>query len=224
VFVGFYSPKPKLDIGWNCISFPCLSVPYSELLFLGTLMEDCSLTWSLAPPRPLIKLITKLQLLMKFLFLWTQHNNCWPCLSPLTFSSKVVGLSSVNHVVSFFLDRNMNCVGITLEPPWALFESHYQSFCSFDSSKTHDHIILSHHSTRPIMTFISVSFIILTHSTSLPQHSYVGLERHRHSASKLSYDPKSLCVKLSHGLVLAGCWARPNYNLVLNCAGSPGAS
>jgi hypothetical protein len=32
--------------------------------------------------------------------------------------------------------------------------------------------------------------------------------------------PNSLCVKLSHRLVLISWWARPNCNLVLNCAGS----
>jgi hypothetical protein len=44
--------------------------------------------------------------------------------------------------------------------------------------------------------------IILDPSHFLPQHSYVGPERHRHSASKLSYDPKSLYAKLSYALVL----------------------
>jgi hypothetical protein len=33
--------------------------------------------------------------------------------------------------------------------------------------------------------------------------------------------PCSLGVKLSRGLVLSGCWGRPNCNLILNCAGSP---
>jgi hypothetical protein len=32
--------------------------------------------------------------------------------------------------------------------------------------------------------------------------------------------PNSLCVKLSRMLVMTGWWARPNYNIVLNCAGS----
>jgi hypothetical protein len=32
--------------------------------------------------------------------------------------------------------------------------------------------------------------------------------------------PNSLCAKLSHGLALAGWGARPNCNIVLNCAGS----
>jgi hypothetical protein len=39
--------------------------------------------------------------------------------------------------------------------------------------------------------------------------------------SKPSCDPKSLCTKLSHRLVLTGWSARPNYKLVLNCASSP---
>jgi hypothetical protein len=38
---------------------------------------------------------------------------------------------------------------------------------------------------------------------------------------KRFYDPNSLCVKLSHELVLTGWWARPNCNLVLNCGGLP---
>jgi hypothetical protein len=33
--------------------------------------------------------------------------------------------------------------------------------------------------------------------------------------------PNSLCAKLSHGLALTGWGARPNCNLVLNCASSP---
>jgi hypothetical protein len=40
MLIGFYSPKPKLIIWWNIISFPCLSDLYSESLFLRTLMED----------------------------------------------------------------------------------------------------------------------------------------------------------------------------------------
>jgi hypothetical protein len=39
--------------------------------------------------------------------------------------------------------------------------------------------------------------------------------------SKFSHDPQFLVLKLSHGLVLTGWWARPNCNLVLNYTGSP---
>jgi hypothetical protein len=39
------------------------------------------------------------------------------------------------------------------------------------------------------------------------------------NVSKLLNDPNSLSAKLSHRLVLTGWWTRPNYNLVLNCAG-----
>jgi hypothetical protein len=38
---------------------------------------------------------------------------------------------------------------------------------------------------------------------------------------KLPMMPCFLGMKLSCGLVLTGCWARLNYNLVFNCAGSP---
>jgi hypothetical protein len=43
-----------------------------------------------------------------------------------------------------------------------------------------------------------------THATSCSKRGHLRFERHRHTASKLSYDPDSLWVKLSHGLVLAG--------------------
>jgi hypothetical protein len=43
----------------------------------------------------------------------------------------------------------------------------------------------------------------------------------RQNPSKFPMTPCSLGVKLSRGLVLTGCWAHPNCNLVLNGASSP---
>jgi hypothetical protein len=48
----------------------------------------------------------------------------------------------------------------------------------------------------------------------------LDLKDTRRNASKLSHDPNSFCVKLSHKLVLTGWWAHPNCNRVLNCASS----
>jgi hypothetical protein len=43
-----------------------------------------------------------------------------------------------------------------------------------------------------------------TRGTSWSKHGHLRPERHHCSASKLSYDPDSLWVKLSHRLVLTG--------------------
>jgi hypothetical protein len=42
----------------------------------------------------------------------------------------------------------------------------------------------------------------------------------RRNPSKFPMTPYFLGVKLSRGLVLIGCWAHPNCNIVLNCVGS----
>jgi hypothetical protein len=49
----------------------------------------------------------------------------------------------------------------------------------------------------------------------------LDLKDTRCNPNKLSMTPKFLVLKLSHGLVLIAWWAHPNYNIVLNCAGSP---
>jgi hypothetical protein len=59
-------------------------------------------------------------------------------------------------------------------------------------------------SAKSIITLISYPVHFETCDTSLSKHGHLEPERYCHSASKLSYDPNSLFVKLSHKLVLTG--------------------
>jgi hypothetical protein len=141
--IGFYSPKPKLIIWWNLISISCLSVLYSECLFLRTLME-----W-------LIAWLAALPLLGH----WSRSSrscNFWWSFSSFKLSITIVNLA---FPIDIFVESGWVIVskscrillpwskhelrGYNLGDDLSSFESHYQSFRSFDSSKAHDPIILS---------------------------------------------------------------------------------
>jgi hypothetical protein len=120
----------------------------------------------------------------------------------------------------------LNCVGVILEPTWTLLNRNVNHFAPSVHQGALDRVAPPIGSTKPIVTFSALKDTAACAyseicDTSRSKHGLLSLERHRCSASKFSYDSNSLWAKLSHGLVLTSWRAHPNYNLILNYAGSP---